>query len=152
MCGSPLPAGIAAPARGGIDVDPGHELRADTTSGEALYRAIRELYPEPPVIPTAWTQLEAAVSSSRARTHYLQKPWDDQKLLTTVANLLELSAARRALARGATIEARGELAKKFDGAWYLRIRARDRARVPGRARLTPVLITGPNGAGKEKIA
>ena len=76
----------------------------DTTSGEegvALFRAIREIHPDLPVILlTAWTHLESAVELVKAgAADYLAKPWDDRKLLATVANLLELAetsgAARR---------------------------------------------------------
>lgn len=75
---------------------------ADTTSGregEALFAAIRERHPELPVmLLTAWTHLETAVELVKAgAADYLQKPWDDRKLLATVNNLLELSRARRAL-------------------------------------------------------
>src|SRR5690606_15979410 len=65
---------------------------ADTTSGEegqALFREIRRLRPDLPVIlMTAWTHLESAVDLVRAgAADYLAKPWDDRKLLATVANL-----------------------------------------------------------------
>ena len=79
-------------------------FRADTTSGEdgaALFRVLRARFPDLPVILlTAWTQLESAVELVKAgAADYLAKPWDDDKLLTTVQNLVELSTARRELAR-----------------------------------------------------
>src|SRR5690606_35942345 len=54
---------------------------ADTTSGEegqALFREIRALRPDLPVIlMTAWTHLESAVDLVRAgAADYLAKPWD----------------------------------------------------------------------------
>ncbi|MGO4779429.1 response regulator, partial [Lysobacter sp. 2RAB21] len=69
---------------------------ADTTSGEegvALFRAIRARYPDLPIILlTAWTHLDIAVDLAKAgAADYLAKPWDDQKLLASVENLLELS-------------------------------------------------------------
>jgi DNA-binding NtrC family response regulator len=73
---------------------------ADTTSGEegiALYRSIRADYPDLPIILlTAWTRLETAVQLIKAGAgDYIGKPWDDNKLLATVENLLELSQATR---------------------------------------------------------
>jgi DNA-binding NtrC family response regulator len=78
---------------------------ADTTSGEegvALFRAIREQHPDLPVILlTAWTHLETAVELVKAgAADYLAKPWDDNKLIATVENLLELSESTREVARG----------------------------------------------------
>jgi len=90
-------AGLAVLAREPIDVViQDMNFRADTTSGEdgvALFRAIRARQPELPVILlTAWTQLASAVELVKAgAADYLAKPWDDDKLLTTVQNLLELS-------------------------------------------------------------
>ena len=79
--------------------DPGHELRADTTSGEegvALFGRIRERHPDLPVILlTAWTPLDAAVDLVKAgAADYLAKPWDDQRLIATVKNLIELGAGQ----------------------------------------------------------
>jgi len=138
-------------------------FRADTTSGEdgvQLFRAIRARYPDLPVILlTAWTQLASAVELVKAgAADYLAKPWDDDKLLTTVANLLELSAARRELAwrRAGEHRRRTELTERYDlqGAVFAdpaMERVIALACQVARADV-PVLITGPNGAGKEKIA
>ena len=75
---------------------------ADTTSGEegvALFRRIRERHPDLPVILlTAWTSLDAAVDLIKAgAADYLAKPWDDQRLIASVTNLIELGQANRAL-------------------------------------------------------
>ncbi|HEY0993571.1 MAG TPA: sigma-54 dependent transcriptional regulator, partial [Kofleriaceae bacterium] len=138
-------------------------FRADTTSGEdgiALFRAIRARFPDLPVILlTAWTQLESAVELVKAgAADYLAKPWDDAKLLTTVQNLLELSQTRRELARRRSDESRrrAELEQRYDlcGAVFAdptMERVIALACQVARADV-PVLITGPNGAGKEKIA
>ena len=73
---------------------------ADTTSGEegaALFRALRAQQPDIPVILlTAWTHLESAVQLVKAgAADYIGKPWDNDKLLATVENLLELAEATR---------------------------------------------------------
>ncbi|MBS0194122.1 MAG: sigma-54-dependent Fis family transcriptional regulator [Proteobacteria bacterium] len=136
---------------------------ADTTSGDEgreLFARIRARHPDLPVILlTAWTHLESAVDLVRAgAADYIGKPWDDRKLMTAVANLLELGASRRELRRH-----RGEQAQRND---ELRAQHDLRGMVFADAateRLlgiacqvaradVSVLITGPNGSGKERIA
>jgi DNA-binding NtrC family response regulator len=136
---------------------------ADTTSGAegaALFRALREAQPDLPVILlTAWTHLESAVHLVKAgAADYIGKPWDNDKLLATVENLLELGEAteeRRRLQREQR-ERRERLAQAYDlGGLVFASDAMERvvelacrvARAP-----VPVLITGPNGAGKDRIA
>src|SRR5690606_4609067 len=138
-------------------------FRADTTSGEeglALFGEIRASYPDLPVILlTAWTHLESAVDLVKAgAADYLAKPWDDRKLLATVNNLLELSEARRELQRHRQGERRRRdaLERDYDlrGLVYADAaseRLLSLACQVARSDL-PVLVTGPNGAGKEKFA
>ena len=138
-------------------------FRADTTSGDegvALFAQIRARHPDLPVILlTAWTSLESAVDLVRAgAADYLAKPWDDRKLLATVNNLLELSEARRELARHRQGERRRRhaLEREYDLRGFVFADAASErvlalACQVARSEL-PVLVTGPNGAGKEKIA
>ena len=135
----------------------------DTTSGDegvALFAQIRARYPDLPVILlTAWTHLSSAVELVKAgAADYVAKPWDDRKLLATVNNLLELAEARSELDRRRNRErARQEqLAQKYDlrGVVFddpASERVIALACQIARSDL-PVLITGPNGSGKEKIA
>lgn len=156
--------GLAALEGGDVDlVVQDMNFQADTTSGEegvALFSQIRTRHPDLPVILlTAWTHLESAVDLVRAgAADYLAKPWDDHKLMATVANLLELSEARRELDRHRSGERRRRdaLAREYNlcGLVYADAaseRVLSLACQVARSDL-PVLVTGPNGAGKEKFA
>ena len=60
--------------------------------GKTLFYQLRQQYPDIPIVlMTAWTQLEMVVELVKAgATDYIAKPWDDQRLLLTVANALQL--------------------------------------------------------------
>jgi DNA-binding NtrC family response regulator len=156
--------GLALLGREAVDlVIQDMNFSADTTSGEegvALFRAIRERHPDLPVILlTAWTHLETAVELVKAgAADYLGKPWQDDKLLTTVDNLLELSEAARTARRYEEEQRRAlrELAERYDLRGQI-VASRAMERVVSLAGQVarsdlPVLVTGPNGAGKEGIA
>jgi DNA-binding NtrC family response regulator len=156
--------GLALLARQPVDlVIQDMNFTADTTSGEegvALFRAIRRQYPDLPVILlTAWTHLDAAVDLIKAgAADYLSKPWNDERLLATVINLIELGQANRALAQRLQRErrARRELEQNFDLrglVWADPALEQVLSLACQVARAdVPVLITGPNGTGKERIA
>jgi len=157
-------AGLAMLEREAVDlVVQDMNFHADTTSGEegvALFRAIRERHPDLPVILlTAWTHLASAVDLVKAgAADYLAKPWDDRKLLATVNNLLELSQARRELQRHRSSERRRRdaLERDHDLRGLVYADAASEATLALACQVArsdlPVLITGPNGAGKEKYA
>jgi len=156
--------GLALLARQPVDlVIQDMNFTADTTSGAegvALFRAIRKAYPDLPVILlTAWTHLDAAVDLIKAgAADYLSKPWNDERLLATVSNLIELGQANRALNQRLQRErrARRELEQNFDLrglVWADPATERVLSLACQVARAdVPVLITGPNGTGKERIA
>ncbi len=136
---------------------------ADTTSGDegaALFQQIRAQRPDLPVILlTAWTRLERAVQLvKQGAADYLAKPWDDAKLLATVHNLLELSDTQQQLQRQ-RLHTRtrwnqlrqrlmlGDLIAESSAMLALL----ELAAPVARSQL-PVLVTGPAGSGKERIA
>jgi len=121
--------------------------------GVTLFRHLRRIEPSLPIVLlTAWTSVETAVQMVKeGAKDYLAKPWNDEKLLAIVNDVLAMRRGDRERRAGRT-----SLARTFDlrGIVYesaamhrvvslaLQVAAAD----------VPVLITGPNGAGKEKIA
>ncbi|HWS79363.1 MAG TPA: sigma-54 dependent transcriptional regulator, partial [Thermomonas sp.] len=157
-------AGLDLLAREDVDlVIQDMNFHADTTSGDegvALFHDIRARHPDLPVILlTAWTQLESAIELVKAgAADYLAKPWDDRKLVATVNNLLELGESRRALAQAQAGERRQReaLLQDYDlrGIVYADPASGHALALScqvARSEL-PVLITGPNGVGKERYA
>jgi DNA-binding NtrC family response regulator len=136
---------------------------ADTTSGHEgteLFRRIHEYDPDLPVLlMTAWTSLEAAVQLVKEGAEdYFGKPWDDDKLVNSVRRLLKVRQLRleNQRFRAQSDRSRRRLAETFDlcGIVYA---SQQMQTVLGLATSVAhsdaaVLITGPNGAGKEKIA
>jgi len=135
----------------------------DKTSGEQgiqLFHGIRRLDADVPVLlMTAWASLETAVRLIKEGANdYLAKPWDDDKLVAGLNNLLRLRRLQleNAQLRLQRSEAREALAERYElrGLVYesdemhrivslaIQVAASD----------APVLITGPSGVGKEKLA
>jgi DNA-binding NtrC family response regulator len=135
----------------------------DMTSGEEgirLFGDIRSLLPDIPIILiTAWTDLESAVELVRSgASDYLAKPWDDDKLLISVNNLLDLSELQSQRRESASQRANrhGELEQNYN-LCDTQFQSDSMLNLLGLATRVaasdvPVLITGPNGSGKEKIA
>jgi DNA-binding NtrC family response regulator len=135
----------------------------DTTSGEEgvrLFKQIHNDFPDLPVILlTAWGNLETAVELVRAgASDYVTKPWDDTKLMTTVTNLIELGQLRQQT--NSMLSQKSSLARDLAGDFDLcntvfnspsMLQTMSMATQVAHSDI-PVLITGPNGCGKEKIA
>jgi DNA-binding NtrC family response regulator len=156
--------GLAVLAREPVDlVIQDMNFRREAASGEEgiqLFREIRKRHEDVPIILlTAWTHLETAVELVKAgAADYVSKPWDDARLLTTIRNLLDLRSAR-VEARHIHEQrraAREELAERFDLRGIVYESEAMHTLVATATQVAhadvPVLITGPNGAGKEVLA
>jgi DNA-binding NtrC family response regulator len=134
----------------------------DTTSGEEgldLLARMRELDPTlPVVVMTAWGNVELAVEAMRRGARdFVQKPWDNERLLTILRTHSELA---RALRKGERLEAENKMLRE-DGAGGGRplLIAESEAMQPVLELVrhvgpsdANVLITGENGTGKEVVA
>lgn len=126
----------------------------DGSEGVTLFRSIRATWPELPVLLlTAWASLETAVQLMREGARdYVAKPWDDARLIASVRSIVELHP----YLHGRQSDAHDEDLADFDTTSALFVSPAIRRVVQLARRVAasdvPVLITGPNGAGKEKIA
>jgi DNA-binding NtrC family response regulator len=152
---------IAAEDIGAVVQDMNFQRDAtDGQEGAKLLGAIKRLDPDLPVlIMTAFTSLEAAVQLIKeGASDYIAKPWDDDKLVSTVKNLVrmrELSQENTRL-RAQGSRARQELAESFDlrGLVYASPQMHEVVSLAVKVARSDasILITGPNGAGKERVA
>jgi DNA-binding NtrC family response regulator len=134
----------------------------DTTSGQEgldLLARLRELDPTlPVVVMTAWGSVELAVEAmQRGARDFVQKPWDNARLLTILRTHTELASALR---KGERLEAENKMLRE-DGAGGEKplLIAESEAMQPVLELLrhvgpsdANVLITGENGTGKEVVA
>ena len=130
----------------------------DTTSGQEgleLLGRVRELAPELPiVVMTAWGIVALAVEAMRRGARdFVEKPWDNGRLVTIVGNQLELAAVLRKSRR---LEAENKILRGDGVPDFV---ATSRAMTPVLElieRVGPseanVLISGENGTGKGLVA
>jgi DNA-binding NtrC family response regulator len=130
----------------------------DTTSGREgldLLRRIQILDCTLPVIVmTAWGSVELAVEAMhRGARDFVQKPWDNARLLTILRTQLELG---RALRKGQRLEAENRLLRDEGSPRMIAGSPAMKPILDLVARIGPsdanVLITGEHGTGKEVIA
>jgi DNA-binding NtrC family response regulator len=135
----------------------------EKTSGEegvALFRAIKKLDPDLPVVLlTAWGSLETAVSLVKeGASDYMAKPWDDDKLARVVKNLVQMRALQQENTRlhAQRSRLRKTLATRYDLRGLVYVSEVMHGVVNLACTIAgsdaPVMITGPNGSGKEKLA
>src|SRR5438067_12171255 len=129
----------------------------DTTGGQEgldLLTRLRSSDPNLPIIVmTAWGSVEGAVEAMRRGARdYVQKPWDNARLVTTLRTQIELG---RALRKSRRLEEensrlRGGAPRLFAASAAMQPVLRLLERVgPSDAN---VLVTGEHGTGKEVIA
>ena len=130
----------------------------DTTSGREgldLLSNLRELDNTLPiVVMTAWGSVEGAVAAMRRGARdYIEKPWDNERLLTTIRTQVELG---RALRRSQLLEGEN---RRLKGEGAPELIAESEAMKPVIElidRVGPsdanVLVVGEHGTGKEVVA
>lgn len=130
----------------------------DTTSGQEgieLLTQIQELDNNVPVVVmTAWANVELAVEAMRRGARdFIQKPWDNMRLLTIVRTQLEFSQALR---KGKRLEAENEMLRNQTRPDLIAGGPAMRPVMELIERVGPsdanVLITGESGTGKGVIA
>lgn len=130
----------------------------DTTSGREgmdLLSQIQAIDSKLPiVVMTAWGSVELAVEAMRRGAgDFIQKPWDNARLLSIIRNQVELY---RAMRRAERLEAENRLLRAQNRPTFI---AQSKAMQPLLtliSRIGPsdanVLITGEHGTGKEVVA
>ena len=130
----------------------------DTTSGREgleLVERLRALDPTlPVVVMTAWGSVDGAVAAvRRGARDYVQKPWDNARLLQTLRTQVELG---RALRVGQRLEHENRLLRREGMPAMIAESPAMRPVLDLLARVGPsdanVLVTGEHGTGKELIA
>lgn len=129
---------------------------SDGEQGRALFYQIRQQFPALPIIlMTSWTQLSMVVELVKAgAVDYIAKPWDDQRLLLTVANAVRLAQLQQQQQLAQQQQQSLFAGKELCGLVFASRQMQQLLQMT--LQLAPsqaaVLITGPNGAGKEGIA
>ena len=130
----------------------------DTTSGGEGIELLARLRHSDPILPvivmTAWASVELAVQAMRTGARdFIEKPWDNARLLAVVRNQMELGRALRVSRR---LEAENALLRDAENSPIIgtspamqEVLQIARQVAPSGA---PILITGENGTGKTLLA
>jgi DNA-binding NtrC family response regulator len=130
----------------------------DTTSGEEGLDLLQRIHVAdeslPVVVMTAWGSVNVAVEAMRRGARdFIQKPWDNERLLSIVRTQTELG---RAIRRGRQLEAANQALMADGHSPLLAESAAMRPVLDIIARVGPsdanVLVTGENGTGKGLVA
>ncbi|MEP6963470.1 MAG: sigma 54-interacting transcriptional regulator, partial [Acidobacteriota bacterium] len=130
----------------------------DTTSGQEGLDLLARVQASDPtlavVVMTAWGTVDIAVEAMRRGARdFVQKPWENARLLSILRTQIELSTA---LKRGQRLEAENRLLRSDGGPTLIAESAAMQPVLELIARVGPsdanVLITGEPGSGKEVVA
>jgi DNA-binding NtrC family response regulator len=130
----------------------------DTTSGREGLDLLSEIVnldsSLPVIVMTAWGNVELAVEAMRRGTRdFVQKPWENERLIAILRTQIEL---HRALQRADRLAAENKLLQAQGRPEFIASAAAMQPVLDAVARVGPsdanVLITGEHGSGKEVVA
>jgi DNA-binding NtrC family response regulator len=130
----------------------------DTTSGQEGLDLVERLLAIDPLLPlivmTAWSSVPGAVEAMRRGARdYVEKPWSDDRLVSTVRTQVDL---RRAIGRSNRVEEASARLHRTDTPTFIGDSPAIRAVRQTIERVAPseasVLITGEHGTGKDVVA
>ncbi|MBA2459173.1 MAG: sigma-54-dependent Fis family transcriptional regulator [Gemmatimonadales bacterium] len=130
----------------------------DTTTGREGLELVSQLQTLdstlPAIVMTAWGSVEKAVEAMRRGARdFIEKPWDNARLLATMRTQVELG---RALRRSQRLEGENRLLRRDGSPDLIATSASMRPVLQLMERVAPsdanVLITGEHGTGKEVVA
>jgi len=130
----------------------------DTTSGQEGFELLERMRTVDPTLPvlviTGWGSVAGAVEAMRRGARdYIEKPWDDEKLLAAVATQLEL---RRALRKSRRLQEENSRRQRRGLPDFIAVSPSMKDVREQIQRVAPsdasVLITGEHGTGKEVVA
>jgi DNA-binding NtrC family response regulator len=130
----------------------------DTTSGQEGLDLLSQIVALDSTIPvivmTAWANVELAVEAMRRGARdFVQKPWENERLISILRTQVEL---HRALQQAARLEAENRLLRAEGRPEFIATAPAMQSVLETIARVGPsdanVLITGEHGTGKEVVA
>jgi len=130
----------------------------DTTSGQEGLDLLSEIVSSdssiPVIVMTAWGNVELAVEAMRRGARdFLQKPWENERMLAVLRTQVEL---HRALQQAARLDAENRLLRAEGRPEFIAAAPSMQPVLEAITRIGPsdanVLITGEHGTGKEVVA
>jgi DNA-binding NtrC family response regulator len=127
----------------------------DTTSGQEGFELLERMKTLDPTLPvlvmTGWSSVAGAVEAMRRGARdYIEKPWDDEKLVAAVRTQLDL---RRALRRSRRLQEENARLQRRDLPTFIAESSAMKAVRETIERVAPsdasVLITGEHGTGRK---